>query len=314
MQRHFEFNVQPDEVDNLGHMNVRTYWTKSALATHALLDQLGLNKSFIGSANGNFVIKNMHTRFHAEQMLGAQLALEGGVVEVQGSKVIVYLDMVNDERDQIAACFRNEVTLVDQVTDAPIPLTHDMLKMATREPVELPERGQPRGLTLAPINDGLTIAELEKNGLEPMGPVVEVLAEDCDPQGFMKVRGSVHIKSGIRGDGEVEFKVPEFRTDDGDRVGIVALESRQTVFKRPRQGDRLVSYRAYISEKSKILRQAHWTMNVETGALHVGLQQVNVPMNLRTRKSIPIPKQLHQHMAESIRPGLAKYASLPKED
>jgi len=291
-------------------MNVRAYWTKAALAGEALLERLGWDRQSLRKKNIKFVQTDAHTKFMAEQLLDAHLSIDGGVIDVDGPHLHLHFDMVNDKQQKIAASFRNELTLFDGQTDKPVNIPQEMRQLALSTQIDWPEHGRPRGLGLTPLDDSLTVDQMEQLGLKPVGRVIEVLPEICDEDGLLIVRGLIDLRSAKTAEKRSELIVPEFKTPEGERVGMPTVESRQSIVRIPRAGDRISSHRAFLSGKGKVMHNVNWNFNAETGEIVAALQQVSVAMNLHTRRAINIPEELQAYVSKSLRPELAKYAGL----
>ena len=80
MQILHESTVLPEEIDSLGHMNVRYYMARMEAANRRLIEQLGAE----GPATANAMLwrSDTYTRFRREQFEGATLHTRGGVLDV----------------------------------------------------------------------------------------------------------------------------------------------------------------------------------------------------------------------------------------
>ena len=63
--------VIEDQIDDLGHMNVRYYGMNAMSATRSMCQQMGFDEPKLRSA---------YTRHHHEQMLGNQLEVRSGLI------------------------------------------------------------------------------------------------------------------------------------------------------------------------------------------------------------------------------------------
>jgi len=71
-------SVTPDQIDELGHMNVRYYGQNASAATAALAKQLGV---------GDASVSGTYTRHHHEQMEGNQLEVRSAVLDDGGDQL-----------------------------------------------------------------------------------------------------------------------------------------------------------------------------------------------------------------------------------
>ena len=63
--------VTPDQIDDLGHMNVRYYGIKASAGTKTLCERLGIARP---------PMRSSYTRHHHEQMEGADLVVRSAVI------------------------------------------------------------------------------------------------------------------------------------------------------------------------------------------------------------------------------------------
>jgi acyl-CoA thioesterase FadM len=114
--------VTPDQIDELGHMNVRYYGVNAGAATRSVCDELGL---------GRLPMRSGYTRHHHEQLEGADLVVHSAVIP-GGERLRIYHELRNEADDDLAATFVHE--LDHPSIDAPA--------------FELPAHGAPRSLSL----------------------------------------------------------------------------------------------------------------------------------------------------------------------
>ena len=189
-----ESTVQPEEIDALGHMNVRYYMTRVDQANRSLLAELGIE-----DGSGKAIRRlDSYTRFHREQFAGATLLTLGGLIAVAGSdesrEVNGYFEIRNPDNNQIAASFILRSCLIDvysqQVLD--INATSANNDLTSKYSVSVPEYGMPRSLSLDdPAR--ISLEELEAFvGDDPTPGMMSgrrknvVHADDCDTDGRLR--------------------------------------------------------------------------------------------------------------------------------
>ena len=91
--------VTPDQIDELGQMNVRYYGVNAGTATRSMCERLGLLSVLLHSA---------YTRHHVEQMEGNDLVVRSAVLP-GGERLWIYHELVNDADDDLAATFVHEL-------------------------------------------------------------------------------------------------------------------------------------------------------------------------------------------------------------
>lgn len=264
--------VTPDQIDELGHMNVRYYGRNAIAASETICAEYGLGRPALVSA---------YTRHHHEQMEGNQLEVRSALLG--GSpRLRLYHELRNRADNDLAASFVHE-------------LDHPALEAPT---IELPAYGGPRSLSLD--TDGLASApaldELRERGLAIRKP--RTVDED-DTMGADTVSAWLArnlIWGGDRLDEETDWirELP-----NGDRWAYVVAESRSWVAPEPVPlGTPIESFGATIFVGGKIAREMDWAYNTETGQPIVALESVDLCFNLSARTSMEIPEAgLAKHQA-----------------
>ena len=105
MQLLHESVVTADEIDSLGHMNVRFYMARMEAANRKLLTQLGLPTD----AGSDQLLRrtDTYTRFRREQFEGARLHAVGGVLSVREGGMQSYVEIRNPDSNEVALAFTN---------------------------------------------------------------------------------------------------------------------------------------------------------------------------------------------------------------
>jgi acyl-CoA thioesterase FadM len=116
--------VTADQIDHLGHMNVRYYGVNARAATRSLF--------------GRGEIFDIYTRHHREQLLNAKLEVRSGILGVDSGSTRLYHELVNTSTGEIAATFVHRIR-----SDTPIDSV---------DTIELPDHGRPRSIDLSASN------------------------------------------------------------------------------------------------------------------------------------------------------------------
>ena len=82
LRRTYEGSVPPEEIDHLGHMNVRFYATKARAASASLLADYGLSPDACAERGVRMAIPDAFTLHLREQLEGARLVVDTGVLSV----------------------------------------------------------------------------------------------------------------------------------------------------------------------------------------------------------------------------------------
>ena len=151
MQKLNESPVTPDQIDSLGHLNVRYYIARMDLANRQLLEANGVS----GDEHTFLRRVDTYNKFRREQFNGAVLGTYGvligeGVIGPGGS-VPAYFEIRNEETGDVAASFLTATSRVDRVTQAPQDLSkaHRQTRLVEAEGFEVPSSSLPRTLSLS---------------------------------------------------------------------------------------------------------------------------------------------------------------------
>ena len=308
MQLLHESTVLPDEIDSLGHMNVRYYIARMEAANQRLLNEVGAHKA--ASTRNQRV--DTYTRFRHEQFEGATLHTYGGVLAITEGGLRSYVEIRNPETEQLAASFIVTTTPMDVESRAPLPLTS--ATVPTSLAIEIPDYAAPRTLELGPSKQNITLAELDN------------LIPEVDSGGMMSGKREATVEAGdidgsgwLRADLELMFLPfaklaaaeqgtqgpPVFTTPDGKRVGWAVMETRTQNFGQVQLGDELAYFSADIDLQAKSRISRRWAFNRHSGAL-LGLSDtVGVCIDLDARRAIPWPEDLRALIEEHMQPQLA---------
>jgi len=79
---HLEPPVGADEIDSLGHMNMRHYGTRAAAATDALFASWGWDAARLAAEGLLVVAQDSFNHYRREQFAGATLAVDGGLLGI----------------------------------------------------------------------------------------------------------------------------------------------------------------------------------------------------------------------------------------
>lgn len=262
--------VTPDQIDELGHMNVRWYGHSARAGTAALCDELALGEPSIVSA---------YTRHHHEQMEGNKLEVRSAVL-AGGPRLRLYHELRNQANDDLAATFVHELNRPE--IEAPA--------------IELPDYGQPRSLNLS--DDRLALApsleEVQKRDLA-IRLEREVTSEDLHTNDLFWL--------GERPGGEVSWII---ETPEGDRIASASMETRVWMETFPAIGTRIQSFMATIAVGDKITHELGWLYDMEQGVAIAAFEGIDLAFSINQRRSIVMPAQMRERELERFHPDLGR--------
>ena len=309
-----ESTVQPEEIDALGHMNVRYYMTRVDQANRSMLAEMGIQEE-PGKAIRRL---DTYTRFHREQFAGATLHTLGGLIAVAGSdesrEANGYFEIRNPDNNQVAASFILRSCLIDVSSQQVLDITANSVNNDTSEyRVLVPEHGMPRSLSL---NDParISLEELEAVvGDDPTPGMMSgrrknvVHADDCDSDG--RLREEVDLMFVLHrpttGDENELGGPPVMRDSEGRRYSWAMIETRSVVWHRPMEGEIVLSIGADIANGEKWRQSRRWMFAEKTGLLLGISDSVGLCIDLDARRSIPMPFDVIEAIERSSLPQFA---------
>jgi acyl-CoA thioester hydrolase len=288
--------IQPEEIDNLGHLNVRHYLLRVYRGNQQLMELIGLPREARRAAGAVLGRAGSYTRYHREQRLGATLEVRGGILDIAGSEIRTFCEIRNAESGEVAATFLSELVLEAPATRAPLPWPAETPARAEALRVALPDYGAPRTLTLDPPRLDVTfeavLARVGEDGDGGYGTLAErtIAPEDCDSFGYLSDGGDLM-------QGALRAAEPPIVTGEGGlRFGWAVLESRMIQYSRPRRGDVLRSIGAVVGLQRKARHTRRWTFDAASGQVAATDDTVSIALDLAARRAIEIPAALREEI------------------
>lgn len=308
MQVSQESTVTPDEIDSLGHMNVRYYVQRMTEANRALLAELGAGTQDTTTAYLRGT--DTYTRFRQEQFEGAALITTASYLGADERGLKSYVEIKNAHKGETAATFIVTTSLIDRTTRQILPFSYQGNARAQ----SVPDYAQPRSLSLDPpnLNVGLDtlydqIPEVEGGGM--MSGRRDTLVEPGDVGEDGWLREDLELMflpfAKLAAQEGVQPGPPVFATEQGQRVGWAVMETRTVLLAQPRLGDELAYFSADLSVADKTRLSRRWAFNKQTGQM-LGLSDtVGLCIDLDARRAVPWPDALRDDIERNVQPQLA---------
>jgi acyl-CoA thioester hydrolase len=303
MERLYEGHVLPDEIDDLGHMNVRFYAQRALLATERLLAEHGLDTESCAAMGTAPEVHDIYTRHHREQLAGAPLAVQGGVIEIHDESFRLYHELLNTQSGELAATFVHGIRMRSLADRSSIEMPDMTRKSLAEALVAWPDHGRTRSIDLDRASTIPTLADVRDRGLA-LRKERCVTADECDSNGFVQTTRRQDLVWG--GDPVPPHRggPPLHDLEGGGKMSMAALETRSVLTELPRVGTRIQSFSATVEVGRKVTVRRAWVFDVEREALLFSNTFVDIALHLGLRRSMAIPDDLRAQFESKVQPDL----------
>lgn len=301
-----ESTVHEEEIDALGHMNVRFYGARALQSTDRLLTELGVEASVLGGAKMlAYDLPRLFTRYQREQVAGARLVVRGGLVRVDADGLRLYHELRNLDRDELAASFVHDVVFRSDGETGSLSIPESVQKELERFCIAFPDAGRPRSIDLDAPPVAPTLAEALEGGLAFRLPR-QIEAETCDAEGRLTAEmRPFYMWGGQPVDPEKQQDGPPLvKLADGAMMGWASMETRSVMLEQPRVGMRVQSFAATVELARKTNLRRYWVFDVDSGRLLLANEVVELALHLGERRAIEIPEEIRSEMESSLRADL----------
>ena len=273
--------VTPDQIDHLGHMNVRYYAVNARAATRSLV--------------GGGPIVEMYTRHLREQLLGAELEVHSGIIGVDAGSTRVYHELVDAATGDIAATFVYRVR-----TDTPIDAV---------EIIELPERGRPRSIDLDATMASPTLDEVRRLDLAMRAPRTIGRDDTAGGPTVPSAMAPMLFWGGVPVDGEEQQLV--HTGPNGETIGWATMETRLVIERVAELGTRIQSFSATTAIADKTTQMSMWVYDLDRGDLLASFELVSVLFDIGARRALSIPDEMRVAGAARLHPEMRSRVEQP---
>lgn len=296
--------VQPDEIDELGHMNVRFYLAKAVAGARSLAGELGIEPHLASHPELRFDLVDAFTRHYREQLEGAELVVRGGVLDATDRTLTLYLELVNTRDGETGATFIQTYALRDRDQRTRAAFPSEIIESSLRRKVAVPDHGKPRTLDLSSVIPEAALGRCRERDLS-IRPARTIRPDECDAEGRFHAWRYQDLLWGLDSVEQQLADIPLFKTEDGGTFGWATLESRGVIVAPPRVGDRIQSFGAELIEAPKISHRNQWSFNLDTGELLCASAVVNLAFDIGKRRATTIPPAVRETLRTSYFPDMA---------
>lgn len=293
-------SVTEDQIDHLGHMNVRFYGINAHAATRSVLGALP------GWPDGLYLVHDAYTRHRREQLLGTPLLVRSGFLGADRDGLRIHHELVPADAEGLAATFVHNVCPAGEdgqrlpVPDAVI----DAARAATIEPLEY---AAPRTINLAldPLAEAPPLELVQERRLEVRKPR-RITAEECDERGYFRPEATMmllwagELPDHVQGWGPDLYEGP-----DGELMGWAVMETRVQLGSSLRVGTLIQSFAATIAIHERATHRMSWCFNLDTGEVLCAFESVDVAFDTVARRTMVIPDDFRHRYQASLQADLA---------
>jgi acyl-CoA thioesterase FadM len=297
--------VEESEIDALGHLSVPFYQQRALTASSVLLSGYGLTGAGSSGSGRNAVevtLIDTFMRNYREQFLGANLAVQGGVLDVEDDRVRCYYELINPERDELSATFVHTFELQETESRQPVAIQAGISGRMSAERVAWPEHGQSRSLDLSQPPFRLDLKQAVERDLAS-SETRTIEADECTSAGILDPAQFQHLaySSPPLDDPSSQWV---FEAPDGKKLGLADLESRATLLSLPRAGDRIQTFSADVEIARKTFRRTNWVFDLDSAELLTSGSVVMALLDLEARRAIEISDDIRAMFERRYHPDL----------
>ncbi len=293
-----ESTVTEDQIDHLGHMNVRYYAENARAGTGALLGDLP------GWGRRPFVVHDIYTRHHREQMLGTALVVRSAVLGADADGLVLHHELAARDSGVLAATFVHRISPLDEGGER-APVSDRLISVAQDMAVPAPPYAATRTISLDAdaVASAPTLDEARARELAVRRERL-VTAEECDDHGrYIPAMAPMLVWGGVpegRDTGPWLEEMP-----GGELMGWASMETRIQTRRLPLVGERVQSFGATVAIHDKVNHRVHWCFDVDRAELIAAFEIVNMAFDTRGRRPMSIPDGHRRRELAALQPDLA---------
>lgn len=292
--------VTEEQIDHLGHMNVRFYGVNAIAGTRSMLAGVP------GWDRRPHRVHDIYTRHHREQLLGTDLEVRSAFVGAGADGIRIYHELAAVGTGVLAATFVHRLSPVD-ADGAHLPVPDDVAAAVAAESVELPDPTRTVSLARDLVASAPTLELLRERGLA-MREERRVSEEECDPDGSYRVEMAAALTwGGVPLDGDIGERLHE--TSSGQLMGWASMETRMQFGQLPRLGTRIQSFNAVLAILDKVSHRVQWAFDLDTGALLTAFESVSMAFDTKSRRPMRLPDGYRRREQERLQADLAPQAA-----
>ncbi|TNE56687.1 MAG: acyl-ACP thioesterase [Alphaproteobacteria bacterium] len=275
------------ECDEMAHMNVRYYIKKAEEGLGVIAAFLGMTPDYLRHHGLELFIEDVHVRYLREMRGGADILVEGGVLEAGKDHMRVFQSFCEGGKDHTSAVVTVLVRMrhSDSMHDRPFP--GFALTKSEEIACTIPQSVQPRSIPLEGPFPGGDKAAAEALGMRLI-TLGQINSDEVDAQGRLRPYGYMgRVSDGIGLLMKELRRDTNLQTEENEsRLGGAALEYRLRYYKQPQIGDTIAIYAGLAQVTERFVLVNHWAVDYATGEALCSSQAIAVSIDLVARKAL----------------------------
>lgn len=291
--------VTEEQIDHLGHMNVRYYAENARAGTRALLATLP------GWGRRPCTVHDVYTRHHREQLLGTALVVRSAVLGAGPDGLRLHHELAGRDTGVLAATFVHRISPLDEGGE-PAPVADRLV--AAAQDVALPappDYAAPRTISLDAdlLASAPSYQESQARDLAVRRERA-VTADECDAAGrYIPGMAPMLVWGGEPAGRDSVPWLEEMPT--GELMGWASMETRIQTRRLPHVGERVQSFGATVAVHDKVTHRVHWCYEASHGELLAAFEIINMAFDIRGRRPMSIPATHARREQDNLQPDLA---------
>jgi acyl-CoA thioesterase FadM len=293
-------SVTEDQIDHLGHMNVRFYGLNAHAATATVLAALD------GWPDGAHLVHDTYTRHHREQLLGTPLLVRSGILDADADGVRLHHELVPANAEALAATFVHRVSPI-AAGGARLAVPQAAIDAANEVVIPPPPYAAPRTIDLAtsPLASAPPLEVVRERGLAVRQPRT-IGADECDERGgYLPDMTMMLLWAGELPDGATSWGPELYEGPDGQLMGWAVMETRAQLDRLPTVGTRIQSFGATIAIHERATHRIHWCYDLDRNEIMCAFEAVDVAFDTKARSTMVIPDEFRRRQEAALHADLA---------
>lgn len=249
-----------------------------------------------------YLVDDVYTRHHREQLLGTKLVVRSAVLGADAGGLRLHHELAARDDGVPAATFVHRIRPLDEgcrpsrLSDRLVGVAQDLSIPAP------PPYAETRTISLDA--DVLASApSLDQARARGLAMRRAVTADECDAaRHYVPSMAPMLVWGGEpvgRGAGPWLEEVP-----GGVVLGWETMETRIQTRRLPGPGERVQSFGATVAIADEVTHRVHWCFDVEQGELLVGFEMVSMAFDIRGRRPMSIPDGHRRRELSNLMPDL----------